>query len=197
MKRILILLMCVTCLETMYAQSIIEQRKGHFRSQGNLAGGYLLSQKKMSAYVTGDADYFIDNHIALTGSVWFSVPLGKKTETGLKANHAWFGGINYHFLKKGRTDPFVGLTPGLGLVSAAYRDGDVIKRTRIAPVPLLSAAIGCNYYIGSVFHFYVRLQGVAGQLLKNVPEPVNLHELKVTAGLGWNTRTPKTLKRFM
>lgn len=191
MKKIIVIMCCVLCVENTFSQPILKERKGNFRSHGNIAGGYLFQQKRAAAYITGDGDIFIDNHVALTGSLWFSVPLGKKYETGIKANHQFFGGVNYHILKQGRWDPYFGLTPGVGLVSAAYQNGEELRRTKISPVPLVSAAVGCNYYIGSIFNFYLKLQGVTGQLLKDVPQAVPLHELKMTAGLGWNFKIPK------
>src|SRR4051812_869033 len=124
-----------------HSQKIWETRKGCVRTQGNLAGGYLFKQKQPSAYVNGDIDLFLDDRVAFAGSLWCSFALNRKNETGIKANHAVFGGINYHFLKPKRWDPFIGFTPGLGLVQVAYRQADELKRTPYAAAPLLSATI--------------------------------------------------------
>ena len=174
-----------------YSQKIWETRKGCVRAQGNIAGGYLFAQKQPSAYVNGDIDFFFDDRVAFTGAAWYSFALNRKSETGIKANHAVFGGINYHFLKPNRWDPFIGLTPGMGIVQVAYKDGDELKRTPYSPVPLLAATIGCNYYIGSIFHFFVKVQGVTGQVFSTLPALVRLDELKVMGGLGWNIRLRK------
>lgn len=182
----------IACLTMMVgntsAQKIWEQRKGCVRSQGNIAAGYLFGQKQPSAYLNGDVDLFLDDRIAFTGSAWYSFALNRKNETGLKANHAVFSGFNYHFLKPKRFDPFIGIAPGMGLVQAAYKEGDVLKRTPYTPIPLISGSIGCNYYIGSIFHFFVKVQGVAGQMFSTLPSPVRVDELKFMAGLGWNLR---------
>lgn len=181
-----------------HSQKIWETRKGCIRAQGNIAGGYLFAQKAPSAYLNGDMDLFLEDRVAFTGSAWYSFALNRKNETGLKANHAVFAGFNYHFLKPSRWDPYIGLSPGLGVVQVAYKDADELKRTPYTPVPLVSAAIGCNYYIGSVFHFFVKMQGVAGQVFSTLPSPKRLDEVKFMAGLGWNLRLwkPKTKNKW-
>ncbi|MCX6199942.1 MAG: hypothetical protein NTY88_12100 [Bacteroidetes bacterium] len=148
----------------------------------------MFGQKAASAYLNGDIDVFVDDRVGVTGSAFYSFALNRNNQTGLKANHAVFFGINYHFLKPQRFDPFIGFTPGMGLVQAAYKDGDVLKRTPYAAVPLLSAKIGFNYYVGSIFNFFAKVQGVTGQVVSTMPSAMRLDELKFMAGLGWNLR---------
>jgi len=175
------------------AQPIGLQRKGNIRTQGNIAGAYLFQQKTFIPYLTGDMDLFFDDRVALSGSIWMSLPIGK-IKSGLKQNHAVFGGVNYHPIKKGKWDPYIGLTPGIGLVQAEETNGELVTRTRLSPVPLISAAVGCNYYIGSIFNFYVKAQGVSGQFFKLEHQAIRLDDLRLTAGLGFNFQLwkPKT-----
>ncbi len=175
------------------AQPIVIQRKGNLRVQGNIAGAYLFKQKVFIPYVTGDLDLFFDNNVAIAGSFWISLPIGS-TKSGLVHNHAILGGVNYHPLKKGRWDPYIGLTPGIGLVQMEYKKDGLTKRTPLSVVPLLSASVGCNYYIGSVFNFFVKAQGVSGQFFKLEKQTVRLDDVRFTAGLGWNFNLwkPKT-----
>ncbi len=187
------LLLCATNSK---AQKIWETRKGSLRAQGNLAPGYLFSQKFLAAYITGEAEVFLDDRTALNGAVWVSFVTNRKDAVGITANHALFTGINYHFLKPGRFDPFIGLSPGMGLVQAAYRDDEgILQRSKFSPIPLIGASAGCNYYVGWFFHFFVKVQGVAGQMFGDLPAPVRVDELKITAGLGWNIRAWKPKKR--
>lgn len=179
--------MCLSS-QNVLSQKIWETRKGCIRTQGNFSGGYLFGQKAASAYLNGDVDVFVDDRVGVTGSAFYSFALNRNNQTGLKANHAVFFGINYHFLKPQRFDPFIGFTPGMGLVQAAYKDGDVLKRTPYAAVPLLSATIGVNYYVGSIFNFFAKVQGVTGHVVSTMPSAMRLDELKFMAGLGWNMR---------
>lgn len=192
--RVLLLMLSALTFINASGQKIWEQRKGCVRAQGNLAPGYLFSQKTASGYVNGDMDLFFDNRVSFTGSAWGSFALNRNNQTGVKANHAVFGGLNYHFLKPARFDPYIGFTPGLGIVQVAYKEGELIKRTPFAAVPLVSASIGFNYYVGWIFHVFVKVQGVTGQVFSTLPAPVRLDELKIMAGLGWNLRLWKPKK---
>jgi hypothetical protein len=74
------------------------------------------------------------------------------------------------------------------LVQVAYSEEGIIKNTPYTPVPLASASIGCNYYVGSIFHFFVKVQGVVGQVTSTLPTTQRLDELKFTGGLAFNLR---------
>lgn len=195
--RILLLLLSLLAFTQMPAQKIWEERKGCVRMQGNLAPGFLFSQKMASAYINGDMDLFLDNRVSFTGSVWYSFALNHKNDIGLKANHAMFWGFNYHFLKPSRWDPYIGIIPGVGIVQANYRDNDILRRTKHSAVPLISASVGCNYYVGWIFHVFVKVQAVTGQAFSTLPSPVRLDELKIMAGLGWNLRLWKPKHNYM
>ena len=129
--RILLLLLSVILFTQLNAQKIWEDRRGCIRTQGNLAPGYMFQQKNVSAYLDGDAEVFPINQLGVIGSVFYSFPTTRKNQTGVKANHSLFFGANYHFLKPGRWDPFVGLTPGVGMMLAAYKNGDEINSNTI------------------------------------------------------------------
>ena len=167
---------------------IWDVRKGSLSFQGNLAPGYLFAQKDVTAYVNGDVDYFIDDRTSVFGSLWASFNMGNDPK-GLLANHAIFSGVNYHFLKPQRIDPYIGLTPGIGLVRAGYADSlGNFQKTNFTPVPLIAASVGFNYYVGFVFHFFVKAQFTAGQIFSSLPVEKRIDELKVTVGLGYNFR---------
>ncbi|HWB63475.1 MAG TPA: hypothetical protein VG603_08200 [Chitinophagales bacterium] len=171
------------------AQDIWEERRGCIKFQGDLAPGYLLKQKQVSAYVDGDLGVFVEDRVELTGALWASFDLTHPDETGIKANHALFTGVNYHFLKPSHWDPFIGFTPGVGLVRGEYKDanGQLVKAP-FAAAPLVSASVGCAYYVGWLFNFFVKVQYVYGQTFSDLPVPDRLDELKFLAGLGFNFR---------
>jgi hypothetical protein len=174
---------------------IWEERKGCARAQGNLAAGYLFQQRQVAAYVTGDIDLFVDNRVSVTGQVWATFVTTERNKPGITANHSVFWGMNYHLVPKGRFDPYIGLTTGAGLVRANYWYNDANRKSEFSVVPLISAQLGMNYYVGSIFHFFARVQGVSGVFFSNVPQSGRLKELKITAGLGWNLRFWKPKKK--
>ena len=193
-KLILAAAITLVCLSSQ-AQKIWENRTGCAIAQGDLAPGYLFAQKTVTAYVDGDAAIFFENRFAAEGALWVSFATAASGPTGVKVNDAMFWGAEYHFLKPSRWDPFISLTPGVGLVSVAYRNGEgVVMRTPYELAPLGSASIGCNYYVGSIFHFFVKVQGVFGQVTSVMPTSSRLDELKFTGGVAFNLRLWKPKK---
>lgn len=195
LKTILITaLLFIALLTDAGAQRIWETRKGTIRAQGNLGPGIMFAQKSVSAYLNGEMEVFFEDRFAYTGAVCVSFVTIPKDREGIRANHAVFAGANYHFLKPSRWDPYVGLTPGVALVRAAYKSGDVLKLTPFSLAPVVGAQFGCNYYVLSFMHFFVKAQVVAGQMFSTLPAPKRIDELKIMAGLGWNLRLWKPKK---
>jgi hypothetical protein len=87
------------------------------------------------------------------------------------------------------------LSPGIGYVNAhaVCKGGCIPEYTEPhwGFAPLISGVIGCNYYVGSIFNFFVKARFVGGHFKGDVPEFQQLNEIKLTAGLGWNLRVWK------
>ena len=118
-----------------------------------------------------DMAIFFENRFAAEGAIWISFATAAQGATGPRVNEALFWGAEYHFLKPSRWDPFVSFTPGVGLVRVGYYEGGELKLTPYTAVPLGSLSVGCNYYVGSIFHFFLKVQGVVGQVTSVMPTP--------------------------
>lgn len=193
-----ILILLVSSATTANSQRIWIERKGCFRGQGNLGVGYLFKQKHIAGYLNGEMELFLDNSFSFTGSLSYSFLTLKKNQTGIQKNHAVYAGANYHFLKPGKIDPYIGLTPGIGMVKVAYLNGEQIQSTPYSIVPLISAQAGFNFYICSFLNFFVKVQGISGQVFSVLPEAQRLDELKCMGGMGvhfrmWRPQHPKEL----
>lgn len=173
------------------AQKIWDLRSGCLSAQGNLAPALLFAGNKMTAYADGDLEVFLSNDFAFTGACWFFIPTTGSSVPGLRVNDALFWGGNFHLLKPSRIDPFLGFTPGIGLARLVSSSSEGPKRSPFEVVPLCGVTLGCNFYVGSVFHFFVKAEGVTGQMLGGIPQAQRLDELKFMAGLGLNLRTWK------
>lgn len=191
-KTLLIFVLCAGSIQ-LQAQESPEQkplpfdRTGTLRAQANLAGGYLFQQKDYAAYITGDFDLYVSQRVSITGEGWYSFALTSNQE-GLQKNHALYTGFSYHLLRHKHWDPYVGFSPGAGFVSVSYAGDGRRTETNIMVTPLASFTAGCNWYVGSIFHFFLKLRFTSGQVMGDMPEPVRLEELKITGGLGWNIR---------
>ena len=167
-------------------------RTGFVRAQGNLAGGYLFSQKNYTAYLAGDMDVYVSERVSVTGDLWYSFATN---DGALRQNHAIFGGLNFHPVRHSRWDPYIGFSPGVGLAKVNYATADARQTSPLTPLPLVSVATGCNWYVGSIFHLFIKVRWVNGQVVGDAPFRTSLHELKITGGLGWNLRVWKPKRR--
>ena len=188
LSKVMLLALLASISIGSHAQKIWEDRTGCVIVQGDLAPGYLFAQKKVTAYVDGDMAIFFENRFAAEGAIWISFATAAQGATGPRVNEALFWGAEYHFLKPSRWDPFVSFTPGVGLVRVGYYEGGELKLTPYTAVPLGSLSVGCNYYVGSIFHFFLKVQGVVGQVTSVMPTPSRLDEMKFLGGLAFNLR---------
>lgn len=187
-KLILVpLLLAVLCTRAQVVP-ITQARTGFVRAQGNLAGGYLFSQKSYTAYLAGDADVYLSERVSVAGEIWYSLATN---DDNLRQNHSIFGGLSYHPVQHSRWDPYVGFSPGMGLAKLDYENEGTRHTSALTPVPLLGVVTGCNWYVGSIFHLFVKVRWTNGQVMGDAPFRTPLHELKITGGLGWNLRAWK------
>ncbi len=178
------------------AQTESEFVKKHLlRTQGNISIGYMLKQKMAPAYIGGDFDFFLSEKVSWYGEGSFFVTnTTEETSYKIKHNHAILTGFNIHFTDKKRFDPYIGINPGImisqfgpvGDVNIALYNPPFTQNTRVGVSPVFSAAVGVNYYIGSIFNFFVRARYIQGQFFANSMERIPLSEFRFSAGLGWN-----------
>jgi hypothetical protein len=163
-------------------------KKYLLRTQGNLSVGYMVKQKTVPAYIGGDFDYFVDERVSWYGEGSFFVT-GTSDEVGykIKHNHAILSGVNIHLTKEKRFDPYIGINPGI-MISQFGSTNMIIgpQYTKVGVSPVFSAAVGINYYVGSIFNFFVRARYIQGQFFANSMERIPLSEFRFSAGLGWN-----------
>lgn len=187
-KKTLLIIAVVLSAGSIHAQTEKFDRTGIIRAQANISGGYLFQQREFGAYVSGDIDVYVAPKVSVTGEGWYGINI-HTGEKGIQGNHALFSGINYHFIRHKHWDPYIGFSPGAGFVVMGYDDSlSTLRQSRVMAAPLVSVTAGCNWYVGTVFHFFVKLRFVSGQVMGDPPTPTRLEELKLSAGLGWNIR---------
>lgn len=192
-KKIIFILVLV-CLGVVYAQRDSIPKKGMLRAQANISGGYMFSQKKFAPYISANLDYYFTENFSIVGDVWFSFDMVNMQQLGLRKNYSTFLGLNYHPLKYSRWDPYIGFSAGAGLITINHFQDTLIRESPIQFTPLVSMSAGLNYYIGSIFHFFVQCKFVAGGTNSSVYGRTYLEELKLSGGLGWNF-TPRKKKK--
>ncbi|MCX7745090.1 MAG: hypothetical protein N2167_11050 [Flavobacteriales bacterium] len=182
------IILCLMSLKGITQEDAIE-RTGMFRGQANLAGSYIMPFKQFGTFITGDFNYYLNPQVSITGEGWYMLPVTEKQL--FTAHHNLLGGITWHLSKNTRWDPYLAFTPGISFT--AQRD-TTEGNNRITPValsPALTLAVGCNYYAGSIFHFFVKIRYLYTNLIAQELPSSTLHEIRITAGLGFNFRKKK------
>jgi hypothetical protein len=170
-------------------------KKYLLRTQGNLSLGYMTKQKIVPAYIGGDFDFFFDEKVSFYGEGSFFIT-ATSDEVGykMKHNHAILSGINIHLTSQKRFDPYIGINPGImfsqfgpvGDVNIGLYNPPFTQNTKLGVSPIFSTAVGFNYYVGSIFNFFVRVRYIQGQFFGTSMERIPLSEFRFSAGLGWN-----------
>lgn len=193
--RLLVLLACMAGMAAHAQDESSFNKKYLLRTQGNLSLGYMVKQKVVPSYIGGDFDFYFDERVSFYGEGSFFVtqtsdPVGYK----IKHNHAILSGVNIHLVQGKRFDPYIGINPGI-MISQFGPVGDVnltvynppfTQNTRVGVSPVFSVATGINYYVGSIFNFFVRVRYIQGQYFGTSMERIPLSEFRFSAGLGWN-----------
>jgi hypothetical protein len=151
------------------------------RLMGTIAPGYLLNKNYGTVYLSSSVDYYLNEKVSIYGAAdWYleSLPANKP----LRTNHSIFAGINYHFKEKAKFDPFIGFQPGVSYVK--LRNSNNVSNIEIVPIGSIMA--GVNYYVGSIFNFFVHLRLLNGRAVERLGGPYSLSEIRFMAGLGFN-----------
>jgi hypothetical protein len=182
MKKLLIFSALCLFVVIADAQGTFTKRHG-FRAMGTLTPGVFTSNASTALYFSGNWDYYFNEHISMTGEghVFLSNLTGNSNITSY---HSVLWGMNYHFLENTQLDPFIGMQPGFGFVNGLRIFGNTPNA--FETVPLITFSAGTNFYVGSIFHFFVNVRYLQGQSLSATDYKLSLSEFRFMGGLGWN-----------
>ncbi len=186
-KKIMLTLAILMFTVSAIAQQPNYVRAGLIRSQLTLSPGYLFADKNTYFYFHGNLEGFIEDRISISGDTYTF--LGNQTSDSgiLKMNQSSFFGIAKHF-SNGRSDFYVSFQPGFSLTQLNNRE--LAVEHDLAFNPMMSTAVGYNYVFYKYFHFFTQLRYCYGTHLYN--QPVDLSEIRFSAGLGFNINSVKS-----
>lgn len=181
MKAIVIgIVLSLICISTL-TQAQISKRHG-LRTMGTLSPGYMVGLKEGVVSLSGSWSYYLNEHVSVHGEgSYFLTSLNDFSR--VSNNSSLLGGVNYHFTANQRFDPFVGMQPGAGFFTL---EGGKLVSYKMEVVPLISFVGGVNYYVGSIFNFFIHLRYIQGQAINNPAAKISLSEIRLMAGLGLN-----------
>jgi hypothetical protein len=202
MKKIILLSVILSSLILGVAGTSFSQEesgqyihKGLFRSMGGIAPGIMLKENVSTVSLTGNVEYYIADNISLRGDSYFYMQgKDKSGKDPFEFNHSTFSGASYHFKTKNHFDPYFAFEPGIAIskknpslitVPELYSSGNASAN------PLLSSALGFNFYFQKWFHLFAEARYISGKHLSDATAPLSLNELRFSFGLGWNINLVK------
>ncbi len=185
MKNSICLLIILFLNAGIYSQQSPIIRKGLMRAQATISPSYMFADKQSYFYLHGNLEGYVSDKVSVSGEGYYNLGNMSAGNTVLNFNHSLFFGASWHFTKK-NNDLYIGLQPGIAFTKV-NETPTMFNKPRVGSDPLFSTLVGYNFYVNRFFHFFLQSRLVIGQHVYNVP--VNLSELRFSAGLGFNINT--------
>jgi len=160
--------------------------------QATVSPGYMFYHKGLwDSYFHATLEWCFDNRVSIRcdGSYFFTTQGDFKP---FKMNHSLLLGAFYHFPVR-KLDFYAGLQPGASMVQQRdyiYNDS-LISNPRIKVAPLITAAVGVNYFFWKYMNLFLSLKYVHGNHLPQYGKAIPLDELRFSAGLGFQLQFKK------
>jgi hypothetical protein len=196
MKTILFCCLFLTTCCSSFAQEERSPyiRKGLLRAQATIAPGILLKENASTISLHGNLEYYVADNVSFRGdSYYFLQAKFDNNINPLRFNHSIFSGASYHFKTKNHFDPYLAIEPGISFfekITNPIPDG---AQSLVAPIygnrainPLVSSALGFNFYFERWFHLFGEARYIYGNHLSDAVDPMSLSELRFSFGLGFN-----------
>lgn len=161
--------------------------------QATVSPGYMFYKGGLwNSYFHATLEWCFDNRVSIRcdGSYFFTTQGDIKP---LKMNHSLLLGAFYHFPIKNKYDFYVGLQPGAALVQQTpytYNDS-TITNPRLKVAPLITAAVGFNYFFWKYMNIFISIKYVHGNHIPEYGESIPLDELRISGGLGFQLQFTK------
>ncbi|MCC6541091.1 MAG: hypothetical protein IT225_02615 [Flavobacteriales bacterium] len=170
---------------------------GLLRASGGISPGFLLNAGTTNIYLAGKAEYFIENKLSFRGEGFWYVN-SQQDPAPLEQNGQLAFGPFLHSIH-GRLDLSIGVEAGLSLVHPARTWPVLMIVPNIVgpdPAPLRAvptAAIcgGLSYAVWDYLHFFVDVRMLRSRYEGSPVGTLNLDEVIVGGGLGWQLRVRK------
>src|ERR1035437_8544222 len=171
---------------------------GLLKGTATISPAFMLNHPIENIYINGELEYFTESRISFRGDVYWFLNSQQKPAL-LNQNSFIVSGALYHF-PKNNFDYFIGFQPGVSLVqpNVVYVHAgpgtlinwvDLPDPTKVCPT--ISAITGITYYVGDYFNFFLNVRYTKARYFGYYNGVLNLDQLIVSGGLGFNIRTKK------
>lgn len=155
--------------------------------QATISPGYMFYKGGLwNSYFHSTLEWGFDNRVSIRcdGSYFFTTQGDLKP---FKMNHSLLLGAFYHF-PKNKCDFYFGLQPGAAMVQQndyTFNDS-TITDPKIKVAPIITAAVGANYFFWKYMNMFVSVKYVHGNHISQYGDAIPLDELRISAGLGFH-----------
>lgn len=161
-------------------------RPGLIKVMGTISPSKMLGSSGAYFYLHGNLEIYFNKQVSFCGDVYgFSGGIHKNTE--FDYNHNLLYGFALHQAHE-RNDLYIAIQPGCSLTKLKT-DTMLLKTTQVGVNPVMSLAIGDNFYVSRFFHFFIQARLIVGEHSYDIHK--NISEMRLSAGLGFNINTLK------
>jgi len=161
--------------------------------QATISPGYWFHNGGLwNSYFHATLEWCFDKRVSIRsdGSYFFTT---QGNFIPLKMNHSLLLGAFYHFPHK-KGDFYFGVQPGAACVKQnpyTYNDS-TITNPRLKVIPIMTAAIGANYFFWKYMNLFAAIKYVHGTYIPQYDHSITLNELRISAGVGWQIQFKKS-----
>jgi hypothetical protein len=163
----------------------LNTRKHLVGATSTISPGFQKNNPDVNIYLHGLAYFYPEPKVSINGEIYWYTG-AQEQRTLMAENSSLIFGMNYHFAKDGKFDPFVGIMPGLSLVSAINYNIQRPTASKISVVPIMTFNAGMKFHMAKWCNVFMNIRYVKGTLVENYYQSLPLDELRVSFGLGFN-----------
>ena len=180
-----ILIVGVLMLSQLINGQNLETRKHLVSATATIATGFQKDNADINIYLHGLASFYPEPKVSIDGEIyWF---LGGQNQLPLMAeNSSIVFGMNYHFAKDGKMDPFIGIMPGISIVSVNNYLLQYPIASEYSIVPLVTINAGFKFHMAKWCNAFCNVRYLKGTLVENHFRSLALDEIRLSFGLGFN-----------
>jgi len=192
-QKIILSLFLIGCLGS-YKSQDLETRKHLVSATATISPGFQKGNNDVNIYLHGLASFYPEPKVSVDGEIYLFVG-GQEQQTKMAENSTLLFGLNFHFAKDGNVDPFIGIMPGLSLVSVNNYTLAHPRASERSIVPVVSFDTGFKFHMAKWCNTFVCVRYLKGTLVEHHYEALQLDELRFSFGLGFNLYSKNMYKK--
>ncbi len=167
------------------SQSELTTRIHLVGGSATIAPGFQKGNSDINQYIHGFAYFYPEPKVSINGELYWYLG-AQQQQTLMAENSTLLFGSNFHFVKDGKFDPFVGIMPAVSMVSANdYSSGRPIA-SAMSFTPLFTMNAGLRFHFVRWFNGFLNFRYLKGNLVENHTSALSLDEFRISFGLGFN-----------